>query len=202
MAKKRTSKKNPSAIFQFRITLLDVTPAIWRRVQVIDCSLDEFHEHIQTSMGWTNSHLHQFEIGDVCYGDAELLEDAFDPVNDEDSRMVKLSELLLERRKGFRFRYVYDFGDHWLHKIEFEGMVAAESNVEYPICMDGARASPPEDCGGAPGYDHLLEVLASVKHPEYHHLREWASGFDPEEFSTAAASLRMHQGLPDWRSMK
>ena len=45
------------------------SPPIWRRIQVEDCTLDKLHEHIQTAMGWTNSHLHHFRIGEQLYGD-------------------------------------------------------------------------------------------------------------------------------------
>ena len=65
-------------IFQFKITLKEIKPPIWRRIQVKDCSLDKLHEHIQTAMGWTNSHLHQFEIDGVRYGDPELLTEGFE----------------------------------------------------------------------------------------------------------------------------
>jgi hypothetical protein len=30
---------------------------------VQDCTLDTLHEHIQTAMGWTNSHVHHFRNG-------------------------------------------------------------------------------------------------------------------------------------------
>src|SRR5690606_16718125 len=62
-------------LYQFKITLLESQPPIWRRIQVKNCTLDKFHEHIQTAMGWANSHLHQFEIDGERYGDPELLDD-------------------------------------------------------------------------------------------------------------------------------
>ncbi len=55
-----------SRLYQFKITLRDVTPAIWRRIQVKECT------RIQTAMGWTNSHLHHFKIGEKLYGDPFL----------------------------------------------------------------------------------------------------------------------------------
>ena len=61
-------------LYQFKITLRGVEPPIWRRIQVKDCTLDKLHARIQTAMGWTDSHLHRFEIGDVkIYGDPQLL---------------------------------------------------------------------------------------------------------------------------------
>ncbi len=60
-------------VYQFKLTLLDTRPPIWRRIQVKDCTLDRLHEHIQTAMGWTNSHLHHFMVGDQLYGDPLLM---------------------------------------------------------------------------------------------------------------------------------
>jgi len=68
-------KIDTNAVFQFKITLVQSRPPIWRRIQVDDCTLDRLHEHIQTAMGWTNSHLHQFEIGGKQYADPILMED-------------------------------------------------------------------------------------------------------------------------------
>src|SRR5690606_36545983 len=65
-------------LYQFKITLLDSQPPIWRRIQIKNCTLDKLHEHIQAAMGWTNSHLHQFEIDGKRYGDPELLDDGFE----------------------------------------------------------------------------------------------------------------------------
>ena len=66
---KDKAKAGSGVLYQFNITLLDSAPAIWRRIEVGDCTLDKLHEHIQTAMGWTNSHLHQFEIKGERYGD-------------------------------------------------------------------------------------------------------------------------------------
>jgi hypothetical protein len=84
MPKKRQSgcaNTQIGIIFQFKITLLEIHPAIWRHIQVPDCTLDKFYEHIQTAMGWTNSHLHESEIVAVHYGDPDLKEWArnYDP---------------------------------------------------------------------------------------------------------------------------
>lgn len=207
MAKSRSSSarstlnKNTMTVFQFKITLRDVRPPIWRRIQVLDGTLDRLHEHIQTAMGWSNSHLHQFLIDGVNYGDSELLDDGFAHVGElEDSRQTRLGRLLARRNKGFRFLYEYDFGDCWTHDVVFEDRCAFDARKRYPICVEGRRACPPEDVGGAPGYLHLLEVLSNRNHPEYREMRQWAGVNDPDSFSPQQASIRMHEGLPDWRS--
>jgi hypothetical protein len=78
------------------------------------------------------------------------------------------------------FRYTYDFGDGWDHKVTVEKVLPADSANTGPACNDGRRACPPEDCGGTWGYRELLEVLADPRHPER---QEWIGRpFDPEAF--------------------
>jgi hypothetical protein len=196
--KAATGKK--SLVYQFKIALLDIRPPIWRQIQVPDGTLDKLHEHIQTAMGWMNSHLHQFEIDGRRYGDAELLNDDWGDNDFVDSTKIRLSTLLAKKQKGFRFVYEYDFGDGWRHEIAFEGAQPAEPGARYPRCIEGARACPPEDVGGPWGYGDFLEVMGNPKHQRHRELREWFGGpFDPASFDAAAATKYMRGGLPDWR---
>jgi hypothetical protein len=187
-------------LYQFKITLKDIQPPIWRRILVKDCSLDKLHEHIQTAMGWTNSHLHQFTIGGVLHGDPELLcegwEDEIQPV---DSLYTKISTIIPEDGKRFRFEYEYDFGDGWEHEVLFEGCLRAEKGARYPLCVEGERACPPEDVGGTSGYQEYLEAMADPEHEERESFMRWRGPFDPEQFDTRMATRRMRRGLPDWR---
>ena len=119
-------------LYQFKITLLESKPPIWRRIQVKDSTLDKFHERIQTAMGWTNSHLHQFEIDGERYGDPELLDDGFEDFECVDSTVTKISEIVPKDGKRFHFLYEYDFGDGWEHEVLFEGCLKAEKGGRYP----------------------------------------------------------------------
>jgi len=187
-------------LYQFKITLKGIRPPIWRRIQVKDGSLDKLHEHIQTAMGWTNSHLHQFMIDGVRHGDPDLLcegwEDEIPPV---DSLCTRISGVVPKDGKPFRFEYEYDFGDDWQHEIRFEGCTRAPRGARYPLCVDGARACPPEDVGGVSGYAEYLEVLADPKHEQHESFVRWRGPFDPEKFDAGKATKRMRRGLPDWR---
>jgi hypothetical protein len=188
-------------VYQFRVRLLDTRPPIWRRIQVKDCTLDQLHEHIQTAMGWTNSHLHHFMVGDQLYGDRLLMAENFEDMGYKDSTTTKISDFLPRSGKRFRFGYEYDFGDGWQHEILFEGCVQAEAGKKYPVCLEGARACPPEDVGGVWGYADFVEAMADPEHERHEELREWIGGrFDPEAFDPAKATRRMRRGLPDWRS--
>src|SRR5262249_26892291 len=126
-------------LYQFKITLLESHPPIWRRIQVQDCTLDKLHEHIQTAMGWTNSHLHHFRIGEQLYGDPDLMQENFEEMEYKDSTTTKISDILPRTGRRFRFQYEYDFGDSWYHEVLFEGVVRADPKVKYPLCLEGER---------------------------------------------------------------
>src|SRR5262249_37655904 len=128
------------AVYQFKITLLESRPPIWRRIQVEDCTLDKLHEHIQTAMGWTNSHLHHFRVGEQLYGDPMLMQENFEDMEYKDSTTTKVSEILPKKGKRFRFRYEYDFGDGWEHEVLFEGSPPVDPKAMYPVCVEGERA--------------------------------------------------------------
>lgn len=202
-ATKPKTKTISSTVYQFKITLKGIKPPIWRRIQTKNCTLDKLHEHIQTAMGWTNSHLHLFKIGEVIYGDPELLfegwEDETPPVN---SLRIKISTILPADGKRFRFDYEYDFGDGWEHEILFEGCLRAEQQTRYPLCVEGERACPPEDVGGIYGYQEFLEALADPKHEEHESFMKWCGPFDAEKFDAKSVTRRMQKGLPNWREMK
>jgi len=148
-ARKRPKKSDLS--FQFKVTLLDIKPAIWRRIQVPDCTLTDLHEYIQAAFGWENYHLHQFEIGGVLYGEPDPDGDDFD-MDVEDETVVLLSKLLPKSSRKARWIYEYDFGDGWRHEVLFEGFPPIDPKAKVPLCLEGERACPPEDCGGPPGY--------------------------------------------------
>ena len=189
-------------VFQFKIALLEAKPPIWRRIQVKDCTLDKLHEHIQTAMGWTNSHLHDFKIGEKEYGDPLLMEENFEEFGYEDSTTTKLSAILPKSGKRFRFEYRYDYGDDWRHEVRFEGALRAEPGGGIPSCLEGARACPPEDVGGVRGYEEFVEAMRNPRDERHEEYRMWIGGqFDPERFDAAAATRRMRRGLPDWRRM-
>jgi hypothetical protein len=92
-------------VYQFKITLKDSHPPIWRRIQVKDGTLDKLHEYIQTAMSWTNSHLHHFKVGDQYYGDPDLMQENFDEYGYEDSTSMKISDMLPRTGKRFCFEY-------------------------------------------------------------------------------------------------
>ena len=91
-----------------------------------------------------------------------------------------------------RFGYQYDFGDSWQHEVLFEGIVPAEPKQKYPLCVDGARACPPEDCGGIGSYGYFLEAIQDPEHERHDELLQWVGGeFDPEAFNVDAVNAAL-----------
>jgi hypothetical protein len=189
-------------LYQFKITLLDFKPLIWRRIQVKSCTLDKLHEYIQTAMGWTNSHLHQFKISGKRYGDPELLDDGFADDSFINSTCIKLHEVIPKSGKRLNFEYEYDFGDGWKHEIAFEGCLKSEKGMRYPICLEGKNACPPEDVGGVYGYADYLEAIADPNHEQHEDMIQWGGNFDPTLFDAEKTTNKMRRRLPDWRKFR
>lgn len=188
-------------LYQFKITLLESDPPIWRRIQVRNSTLDRLHIYIQTAMGWTNSHLHDFEINGERHGDPQLIDHGYDDFYCVNSRVTRISDIVPQDGRRFRFTYEYDFGDCWRHEVLFEGCLRAEKGGRYPMCLEGERACPPEDVGGLRGYKEYLEVLADVNDDQHEDMLRWRGMFDPHKFDAENTTRLMRRGLPDWRTL-
>jgi len=162
-------------IYQIKVELRYSEPIIWRRILVnSNILLVDLHRILQTVMGWTNSHLHLFSDNRNEYSPIE-----FEVEGAIDSRITKLSKIL--KKENEKILYEYDFGDGWEHDLILEKIQLEDENSNAPICIDGKRNCPPEDCGGIGGYENLLEIISDKKHPEYKETITWLGGkFDPE----------------------
>lgn len=169
----------PDDIFQLRVTLVGIEPPVWRRLLVPqDLTLPRLHAVLQVVMGWTNSHLHQFKVGDAYFAEPH---EEFEP-GPIDYRRVTLNQIAPHR--GSMCVYEYDFGDGWEHRVEVEDELPVKTvSGQVPRCLGGERACPPEDCGGPHGYAEFLDAIGDPKHPEHDGYVEWAGpDFDPESF--------------------
>jgi hypothetical protein len=189
--RKRRPKKS-GLIYQFRVTLMDIEPAIWRRIQVPDCTLVEFHQHIQAAFGWWDYHLHQFKIDGAWYSVPAPDGDDFG-FEFEDETDVLLSQMLPKSAERTRWLYEYDFGDGWQHDVLVEGFPSRDPKTKYPLCLEGARACPPEDCGGPGGYADYLAAIADPKHEQHEEMLDWRGPFDPEAFDAEEATKDMRK---------
>ncbi|GDY22918.1 hypothetical protein LBMAG56_42650 [Verrucomicrobiota bacterium] len=182
-------------IYQLQVVLLDSDPPIWRRLQVPgDATLAWLHAVLQVAIGWTNSHLHQFRVGEDTYSDSRPDFGGYE----EAPKILAASKFTLRQvapREQDAFLYEYDFGDSWAHEIMVEkilppAVAAAGPAPVRALCLDGARACPPEDCGGIGGYEDLLKILKNRKHPEHQSMKEWLGRpFDAAAFDVAKTNL-------------
>ncbi|MBK8909422.1 MAG: plasmid pRiA4b ORF-3 family protein [Rhodospirillales bacterium] len=177
-------------IIQAKVTLQDIGPPIWRRLLLPpSLNLAELHHVLQAAFGWRDEHLHEFIIGGLVYGAPETAEDT---ASEDDPRTFEATDVHLRDFDVYhvpnpRFLYRYDFGDSWLHLIEFEQRLGKNTASKYPACVDGARHRPPEDVGGTSGYVQFLETWGDPAHEEYETMRQWAGRtFHPEKFDLQA----------------
>lgn len=179
--------KAPAPVFLLNVELLDLRPKIWRRVLVpSDIKLPKLHVVLLLTMGWMGGHLHEFIVGDRNFG-----------TPDEDYPEIGLERedrvTLIKALGGLRtFRYLYDFGDAWEHRIKVEKTLPADPGLKSPLCVDGANACPPEDVGGCPGYLDFLEAIHDPGHEEHQDMLAWCGGhFDPAAFDVADVNARL-----------
>lgn len=163
---------NSPSIYRIKITLKETEPVIWRRFLVpSNVTLHRLHLILQEVMGWTNSHLYRFKIDTKEYTETESDKD-FNELNSINSKRAKLDQAVTE--KGNTFEYEYDFGDGWTHELVLEDILEPVTGAVYPICLDGERACPPEDCGGPHEYSRLLGIIANPENEEYREMGRMA----------------------------
>ena len=162
--------------FRLRIQLIDVDPGIWRRILVPgSIRMSKLAEILLAAMGWSNSHLHAFTIGDQRYG---MNYDDF-PEGEIDEKSVTVLQAL---RDVHRFTFEYDFGDSWDHEIVIEELTKSPVGLKYAVCLDGANACPPDDVGGTWGYGEFLDAMADPTHSQHATYLEWVgTHFDPAQ---------------------
>ena len=179
--------KTPAPVFLLKVELRHLKPVIWRRILVpADIKLPRLHVVLLRTMGWMGGHLHEFIIGERNFG-----------VPDEDYPEIGLEKegrvTLIKALGGLKtFRYLYDYGDAWDHRIKVEKILSADPTLHSPFCVDGANACPPEDVGGCPGYLDFLEAIRDPTHEEHQHMLDWCGGhFDPTAFDTSEVNARL-----------
>ena len=147
-------------------------------------------------MGWTNSHLHQFRVGERIYSDLRHNFNEFEG----DPEILDAYKAALQQvapREEDVLIYEYDFGDSWHHEITVEKILSPDPTApKMARCLDGARRCPPEDCGGTWGYDNLIKIMRNPKHKEHNSMKEWLGGslnpdaFEIEKVNTGLRKLK------------
>lgn len=171
--------KQLRSIYQLKISLEGTKLPIWRRLLVNnDIKLDVFRLALQITIGWTNSHLHQFIFQDQKFYGIKNDEFGIEGFEMQDETTTRLSHL--PKAEKDNLVYEYDFGDGWMHKVILGKVLAFDSSKRPPYCVTGKRARPPEYCGSIWGYANLLEILKDPEHEEYAEMMKWLGGeLDP-----------------------
>jgi hypothetical protein len=171
-------------VMRATVHISGIQPAITRTLELpMDLNLAQLHEVLQAAFGWSDSHLHQFNVGGLTYGAPEFDEDGLTDRQTFEASDVRLSDLVVPYDAPIIIIYEYDFGDCWTHIVEMT-REPREAGVKYPRCVAGSRAGPPEDVGGPPGYAEFLEAWSDPHHEQHHEMRLWVGKkFDPERFN-------------------
>lgn len=159
-------------LYLLKLSLFNIEPEIWRSLVVPGgITLDRLHDVIQIVTGWTDSHLHEFAIGNKRYTE-------YPESKDDGAECGRFRLMYLIKQKGRTFNYLYDFGDSWEHEIILEDSRYFNPKLQSQVeCIEGARACPPEDVGGVPGYYKFCKALKDPKHEEHESYKEWFAGF-------------------------
>lgn len=174
-------------VLLFKIELSEILPLIWRRISVpSDYNFWDLHVAIQDSLGWLDYHLHHFEIK----GKGKKKEDHIGIPDFERNEGLKevfpgweIPVINYFNDLGVKAKYIYDYGDCWLHEIQLEGYLFRENKTQYPVCIDGERACPPEDCGGADGYFNLIKIFSEPENEDNAEKRAWVGkDWNPDRF--------------------
>ncbi len=158
-------------IARVRIELREIEPTLWRRVDVpLTSTLLALHNIIQITVGWTDSHLFDFVVGDRVYSEIVPDDELFGRTV-YNAAGIRLRTLIDRGVK--RLLYVYDFGDNWRHDIIIEEIRDGEADVDYPAFVAGKRRCPPEDVGGVSGFMQFLEAALNPLHDEHEEMLAW-----------------------------
>ena len=180
--------KAKDRILNFRVNLRGVEPDVWRVIAVpATYSFWDLHVAVQDGMGWLDYHLHVFRIRNPETRNVDKIGIPEDDSFEDDLQFLPGWEIRVVKyftKPGDRADYEYDFGDGWQHEIVLEAVTRRIPRKRYPVCIDGARACPPEDCGGAHGYEKMLAILQDPDHEEHDSMLQWVGGrYDASAFA-------------------
>lgn len=180
-----------SQLLRMRAALDYIEPEIWREFEIPDdASLIVLHQTLQKLFGWANAHLWEFQRDGRIYGIPSRDDWGEPPL---DARKVTIRDVLGTQKR--ELDYLYDFGDNWQLTIRVRERGELDESVEYPRCLDGERSGPPEDCGGVPGYDEIVDGLEAGDLDE--DLENWVGPWRPDDFDADSVDLASLDALEE-----
>lgn len=183
----KSEKPLKDRIYQLQISLTGSKPLICRRVLVSGgVTLKKLHKIIQETMGWTDSHLHEFIVGETSYTEPDPEMDFGRSKNEGRFHLYEITP-----NPKMSFLYIYDFGDGWEHTIKVEKILDEDARYQgRPVCFEGEMARPPEDCSGIHGFYEMMRIRQNPKHPEYEEVIQWLGDeFDPDFFDLEETNI-------------
>lgn len=189
---KKDDEQVPSYVLHISLTFSD--PLIWRRIQVPGTfTLAQLHDTIQQSMGWSDSHVHQFLVGKISY-EPTIKTKLPREAKRFDEYKYKLHTL--EEGMRFMFSYIYGAGEGWEHEIHLEEIIPPTRKLSHPILLAGEMACPPETIGDIHQYLQLIAGLESPDRAKLDRLLKHTGrpDFNPHHFDLDAAKSRVSQG--------
>lgn len=188
--------------FHFRVNLRGIEPEVWRLIAVpAKYDFWDLHVAIQDAMGWLDCHLHAFRIRNPETRQVDQIGIPDDSCEGDETFLPGWGIPIIEyfKEPGNWASYEYDFGDGWEHEVVLAEVTSRIPRKRYPLCRDGGRACPPEDCGGVHGYEELLTVLRDPTHEEHESMVQWVGGkYDPAAFSPK--KVRFDDPKERWRN--
>lgn len=183
--------------FRFKVSLTDIEPLIWRLIEVPSTySFWDLHVAIQDSMGWLDYHLHSFSCWPSKKRNPVLIGIPDEGFDDDLLAGWEIPINQYFKEPGDEAYYEYDFGDGWHHIIALEGIFLQVQDKQYPNCLSGRGACPPEDCRRVPGYYNMLEIISNSGHEEHKDMNHWLENhvknyypYQPEKFEPNAVAF-------------
>jgi len=187
-----------SFVISAEVHIIDIEPRISRTLELpVKLNFAQLHEVLQAAFGWTDSHLHQFNVGGLTIGAPEFDEDGLSDHRTFEASEVRLQDLTFpyDEDPPLSILYEYDFGDNWRHLLILR-RIPRQIGVDYPRCVAGTRSGPPEDVGGCSGYAGFLEAWGDPEHDEHKENRRWVGRkFDPERFDLEATNKAIGRAM-------
>ena len=192
---KAAGQKSITMAVQCEVEIIGTEPLVWRRFHILaNSTLRTLQYTICDSLDWKYMHSYQFQIGDEVYGDPDLDYEFEGWLDDSKMTLGRVAKKVLE------FEFIYDFSDDWRHRVVIEDVFPANRNERYPLCVGGANAAPPEECGGIVGFDEYKKSvkIVKIKKPrnlsDSIHIFHFTNGFDPHFFDLRFVNeVRLHR---------
>ena len=164
-------------VVELNVKLLDLPYPVIRKLRVpVALRLSDLHKLLQAAMPWDDSHLYDFSLGRSLRWTKPGPDDWGDT---RDATVETLAGVLAELGRKRSFVYTYDMGDSWEHEITTGKPVELAPGEAAITLLAAEGACPPDDSGGAPGFDHMLEAATDPTHESHQDMVEWLGDQHP-----------------------